>query len=97
MLVQTDTGAAVVLDGYEGTIQRIFQPANGTGTSTCFTPDDQNVLVGTTAGSIDVFNVQSGTKVKSLEGHSGPVGALACNPKYAQIASGCINTCLWIW
>lgn len=97
MLVQTDAGAAIVLDGYEGTVQRIFQPTNGQGTSSCFTPDDQSVLLGTTGGSIEVFNVQAGTKVKSLEGHLGPVGALACNPKYAQIASGCTNTCLWIW
>ena len=97
MLVQADPGLAVVLDGYEGTVQRVFQSAQSKGTSSCFTPDDQYVLMGTESGGIDCWNVQSGTIVKQLEGHSGPVGALKCNPKYSQIASSCSNTCLWIW
>jgi WD40 repeat protein len=98
MLVQAGE-LSMVLDGYEGTIQRIFQssPQSKGGTVSCFTPDDQFVVMGTQAGGLDCWNVQSGTIVKSMEGHAGPVGALACNPKFAQIASSCSSTCLWIW
>jgi WD40 repeat protein len=97
MLVQADPGLAILLDGYEGTVQRIFESKTSKGTVSCFTPDDQCVLMGTEAGTIEVYNVHSGSLVKTLEGHLGPVTALACNPKYAQIASSCTNTCLWIW
>ena len=97
ILVQADR-LALVLDGYEGTVQRIFAPSDGSaGISSCFTPDDQAVLMGTEKGNVEVFNVQSGTSVKTLEGHLGPVGTVLCNPKYAQIASSCTDTCLWVW
>ena len=97
ILVQADPGLAILLDGYEGTVQKIFESKSSNGTVSCFTPDDQCILMGTEAGTIEVYNVQSGFLVKTLEGHLGPVTALACNPKYAQIASSCTNTCLWIW
>ena len=98
MLVEADPGLAIVLDGFEGTVQRIFDcPSGKRQTAATFTPDDQSVLVGMNDGSIQCWNIQTGSVVKSLEGHSGPVGGLACNPKYAQIASSCTSTCLWLW
>jgi COMPASS component SWD2 len=98
ILLQAEEGVAVVLDGYDGTIQRIFQSSRGgKGTSACFTPDDKTVLMGTETGMIDCWDVVSGRVVRTLEGHMGPVGAVIANPKYSQIASSCTNTCLWIW
>lgn len=109
ILVQSAEGLALVLDGYEGTVQRIFQSSSSSssgntaaanGITSCFTPDEKSVLMGSDAGIIDVYDIQSGTTVKQLEmgGSAGPVSALACNPKYQQIASGCAtNTCMWIW
>jgi len=97
MLVQADPGLTIILDGYEGIVQRIFESKTSKGTVSCFTPDDECVLIGTEAGTIEVYNLKSGSLVKTLEGHVGPVSAIACNPKYAQIASACTNTCLWIW
>jgi WD40 repeat protein len=97
ILIEADAGLTLILDGYEGTVQRIFQSKNGTATSACFTPDDQSVLIANDAGSVDCWNIQSGTIVKTLEGHLGPVGAVKCNSKYSQIASSCSNTCMWIW
>mmetsp|Transcript_4103 Transcript_4103/g.10111 ORF Transcript_4103/g.10111 Transcript_4103/m.10111 type:complete len:337 (-) Transcript_4103:103-1113(-) len=100
ILVQSEEGLAVILDGYDGAVQRIFQPSSptgGKGTTSCFTPDDKSVLIGTENGTVECWDVVSGRVVKTLEGHKGPVGAVAANPKYNQIASSCSNTCLWIW
>lgn len=98
ILVQAEEGHAVILDGYDGTIQRIFHTTRGgKGTSSCFTTDGNTVLMGTENGLVDCWDVVSGRVVKTLEGHKGPVGAVATNPKYTQIASSCTNTCLWIW
>lgn len=97
ILVESMDGLAIVLDGFEGTIQRVFQVPDSTKCISRFTPDDQSLVMGTEKGSIYCWNIQSGTMVQKLEGHLGPIGALACNPKYAQMASSCTNTCLWIW
>lgn len=97
ILIEADPGITIVLDGYNGSVQRIFQGKEGNPTSACFTPDDLSVLIANDTGKVDCWNIQSGTLVKTLEGHVGPVGAVKCNPKYAQIASSCSNTCLWIW
>jgi WD40 repeat protein len=95
MLVEADPGLAIVLDGFEGTVQNIF--AGGQKSSACFTPDDHSLVLGTDSGTIQCLDLNSGSVVRTLEGHKGPVGAMACNPKYAQLASSCTNTCLWIW
>lgn len=105
ILVHANEGYALVLDGYEGTVQRIFRSTRGNALVSCFTPDEKSLLVGSdTDGLIDVFDLQSGRAVTTLEGGHGPaseagaVTALTCNPKYAQIASGGnSNTSLWIW
>ena len=97
MMVHADPGLVIILDGFDGTVQRILESKSSKGTVSCFTPDDQFVLLGTESGTIEVYNVLTGTCVKTVEGHLGPVTAIACNPRYTQIASACTNTCLWIW
>lgn len=104
ILCHSEEGYALVLDGYEGTVQRIFRSSRGNALVSCFTPDEKSLLMGSdTDGLVDVYDIQSGRAVTTLEGGhvSGPgsaVTALACNPKYAQIASGgASNTSLWIW
>jgi WD40 repeat protein len=87
-------GIAYVLDGYEGTVQRVFVSSKGSATCSCFTPDDQSLLLGSDAGMVECFNLQSGQMVRQLDGghDGGPVGAVACNPKYKQIASSGADT-----
>lgn len=96
ILVHASEGYAMVLDGYEGTIQRIFRSSRGNAKVSCFTPDEKSLLVGSdTDGLVDVYDLQSGSAVAALEGGhgGGSITALACNPKYAQIASGgAVNT-----
>ena len=99
MLAGTSEGLAIVLDGFEATVQRVVAPTmkSSSGAACCFTPDDKTVLLGNTDGSISCFNVDTGTVVKTLTGHTGPISAMATNPKYAQFASACSSTALWTW
>jgi COMPASS component SWD2 len=96
MLVQSDQGLAFVLDGYDGNVQRVVAPgdSSSSGTVSCFTPDDQSVLLGSDHGCIDVYDIASGACIKQMEGHppSSRINAIACNPKYQQIASSCRST-----
>jgi len=105
ILVHAEEGYAMVLDGYEGTVQRIFRSSKGKALVSCFSSDEKSLLVGSDVdGLVDVYDLQSGRSITKLEGGhgtneaAGAVTALACNPKYAQIASGgASNTSLWIW
>ena len=74
----------------------------------CFTPDEKTVLVGGRA-SVDnnnftervpvirCFDSNSGKLMSKLEGHAEGIGCIACSPKYALVASSCVNTALWTW
>lgn len=99
LIVGTEHGMALVLDGFEATVQHVFCPTTTVDrpAACCFTADDQTVLVGNGDGNINCYNVATGTMIKTLTGHTGPVSAIASNPKHAQFASCCSNTALWTW
>jgi WD40 repeat protein len=100
LLVTTNKGSALLLDGYDGSIVHVFvgegdnlkQPM-----AACFSSDDKTILAGNSNGTISCWDAESGELIKKLEGHVGRVGCIASNPKYAQIASSCTNTALWLW
>ena len=103
ILIGAAMGMCVLLDGFEGTIQRVFvEPASLSAETRrpsvcCYTPDDQTVLQGNLDGSITCWNVETGTVAQTLKGHVGPVQAIAANPRYCQFASACSQTALWSW
>ena len=95
LLATGQDGLALLLDGFEGTIQKSLC---STGIiSACFTPDDKTVLMGNKDGTISCWSVDSGKLVKHLGGHTGPVGCIAANPTKEQFASSCTSTALWLW
>lgn len=99
LIVGTEKGMSIVLDGFEATVQRVFCPPVKTDRAavSCFTPDDKTILAGNDDGSITCYSAESGSVVKTLEGHKGPVTCIRPNPKYAQFASCCSSTAVWTW
>jgi len=99
LIVGTDNGMTILLDGFEATVQRVFCPPTKTDRPavSCFTPDDKTILTGNTDGTITCYDAKTGVVVKKLEGHKGPVGCIRPNPKFAQFASACTQTALWTW
>jgi COMPASS component SWD2 len=99
ILVGNKMGLSIILDGFEGTVQRVIQvPGRPTRPAVhCITPDDKVLLQGNDDGSISCWDIDSGTMIKTLQGHIGPVNCIKSNPKYAQLASSCSQTALWIW
>jgi COMPASS component SWD2 len=99
ILIRTGNGMSIILDGFTGAIQRIIggQYPTERNTVSCFTPDDETLLMGNNDGTISCWNIQSGSVIKTLTGHIGPVSCLAANPKYNQIASACSQTAIWNW
>jgi len=100
LLVTTKKGCALMLDGFNGSVVNAFvgeeihynQPL-----AACFASDDKTVLGGHPDGTISCWDSSDAELIKKLEGHVGRVGCIASNPKYAQLASSCTNTALWLW
>lgn len=97
ILVGTEKGISIVMDGFEGTVQRIFSSSSQRPAVSCFSSDDRTLLLGNDDGRISCWSLELGTMVKQLDGHPGPVNCIASNPKYAQFASSCTNIALWVW
>ena len=95
LLATAPQGLVLLLDGFEGTVQKALCSEGAL--SACYTADDKSVLTGYRDGTIGCWNVDSGMLLKKLPGHSGPVGCIASNPKYAMFASCCTSTALWLW
>ncbi|KAK1742491.1 WD40 domain-containing protein [Skeletonema marinoi] len=102
ILIGTNGGVAHTVDGYEGSVMHSFQMEGGAGSTplpmaTCFSSDDQAVICGNNDGTVSCYQADSGLLARKLRGHVDRVNCLAANPKYAQIASSCTNTIVWVW
>jgi len=104
LLVTASRGLALMVDGYDSSVTNAFvaeganlaQPPSEP-PAVCFASDDNTILMGNENGTITCWNANTGEALRKLEGHVGRVGCIAANGKYAQIASACTNTALWIW
>jgi len=103
ILVGANGGIALSIDGYEGTVLHSFLTEAGpSGASSshpmaaCFTADDKSVICGNDDGTVSCYQADSGLLARKLRGHVDRVGAVAANPNYAQLASACTNTAVWI-
>ena len=100
IMLGTSYGMNVLLDGFEGNIQRVIYDSANVGDRpavSCFTSDDKSILCGNENGTISCWDCSTGAMIRRLEAHTGSVNCLAANPKYAQLASACTQTVLWLW
>jgi COMPASS component SWD2 len=99
ILLGGEHGHALVLDGFEGAIQRAFTQANRSSDGPlpcCFASDDKTLLQARDDGSIACWDLSGGASLQNLQGHQTRINCLASNPRYSQIASSCTQTCLWL-
>mmetsp|Transcript_6327 Transcript_6327/g.14586 ORF Transcript_6327/g.14586 Transcript_6327/m.14586 type:complete len:348 (-) Transcript_6327:866-1909(-) len=97
-------GLAISIDGFDGGIARAFlseitpgATQSTTPLAACFTSDDKSVIVGNEDGTVSCYQADSGLLARRLRGHVSRVSAVACNPKYCQLATACTNTAVWVW
>lgn len=101
ILIGTDGGFCLSIDGYEGTVLHSFVSETGTGGASlqpmaaCFTADDQSVICGNDDGTVSCYQADSGLLARKLRGHTDTVGAVAMNPVYAQFATACQGIAVW--
>jgi COMPASS component SWD2 len=100
LLVNTTTDLMLVIDGFKEDTEPVAICArkNDTGYTlgACFSADAKYVIAGNEAMEVQIFEKSTGRLVNTLSGHADAVTCVAANPVYDVIASGCINTVLWI-
>jgi COMPASS component SWD2 len=98
LLVNTSE-ALIVLDGFKKDVPPVVIPRkneSGTALGGCLSADAKFVFSGTEENELQVYDKLTGALKNSFLGHVAPVGCVRCNPKYDMVASGCVNTALWI-
>ncbi|CAM9494117.1 unnamed protein product, partial [Heterosigma akashiwo] len=99
MLISTDASLILMLDAFEGKIVQVFTGHtndNSLDLDSCFSPDMKYVISGSENGQVVVWDAATSALVTRLTGHVGPVGRVACSPKFEVLASACTNAALWI-
>lgn len=99
LLVNTQSDLMFVLDGFtpkEPLVITGRKNENAWSLGACFSADARHVIAGNDENDIQVFDRQTGELKSTLTGHVSPVGHIKANPKYDVLASGCVNTVLWI-
>lgn len=98
LLVNT-AEALIVLDGFKKDVPPVVIPRkneSGTNLGGCLSADAKYVFSGTEENELQVYDKLTGALRNTFLGHVAPVGCVRCNPKYDIVASGCVNTALWI-
>ncbi|HEY3246582.1 MAG TPA: protein kinase [Phycisphaerae bacterium] len=63
----------------------------------CFTPDGRFVVSGCDDKLVHIWDTATGALLRTLEGHLGPVGAVAVNPSGERVLSGGEDGMLAMW
>ena len=61
-----------------------------------FSVDGKYVLAGQDENELTVYDSKSGDLVATHSGHTKPIGAIRCNPKYDMVATSCVHMALWL-
>jgi COMPASS component SWD2 len=98
LLVNTNE-ALILLDGFKKDVLPVIIPRkneSGTTLGGCLSADAKYIFSGTEENELQAFDKLTGVLKNTFFGHVAPVGSIRCNPKYDMVASGCVNTALWI-
>eukprot|EP00730_Choanoeca_flexa_P018203 TRINITY_DN8841_c0_g1_i5.p1 TRINITY_DN8841_c0_g1~~TRINITY_DN8841_c0_g1_i5.p1 ORF type:complete len:334 (+),score=55.60 TRINITY_DN8841_c0_g1_i5:80-1081(+) len=98
ILVTTLSGVLLVVDAYEGTINKALNNAfknPGLPIQASWSPDSKTILTGDGQGTINFYGVD-GTLIHNAKGHHEASTCVRYNPQYAMIASACSMLAFWL-
>lgn len=85
-----------IWNALNGRLSRIYRGLSDSGiTATCLDARQRKLIIGDSAGKIRVFNYQTGSYMKSLQGHDGEVSYLGyCNDDRTVLSVGKLDRCI---
>lgn len=101
ILVNTQSDLLFVLDGFHPEVEPLTIASrkndNGAALGACFSSNSKSVLTANDDNEVLILDKTTGEpRATPHPGHVSAVGCIRSNPKYDLMASGCINTVLWI-
>jgi COMPASS component SWD2 len=100
ILVNSSAEAIFLLNGFNAHEEPkvILNRKNDAGLylAATFSADSKQIITGNDENEILIFDAESAELSQTLTGHNAPVGCIQCNKVYEVMASGCVNTALWI-
>ena len=99
IMVNTVGENIFILDGFKSSVEPVViatrKNENNLTLGACFSADGKHIISGNEDNDIQIFDL-AGDQKNQFTGHVSPVTFIKANPKYDVIASGCVNTVLWI-
>ena len=65
--------------------------------SVVFSPDGKTIASGSTDSTIKLWDVNTGTELRTIEGHSGEVWSVTFSPDGKTLASGSSDKTIKLW
>ena len=65
--------------------------------SVAFSLDGNQIVSGSTDGSVQVWDAKTGEQLRELQGHANNVNSVAFSPDGNQIVSGSADQSVWVW
>jgi COMPASS component SWD2 len=100
VIINTNNDILFILDGYKEDVEPIAicnrKNTLGVPLGISFSSDAKYVIAGNDENEIQFYDKLNGKLISTLTGHVDAVSCIACNPVYDVMASGCVNTVLWI-
>jgi WD40 repeat protein len=100
VLVNTNSDFVYVLDGFRPDVEPMAfyrKNENGLSLGACFAATGNFLVIASEDNnSISLCDTLTAEQKDVMTGHVSPVGCIQHNPRYEQLASGCVNAVLWI-
>lgn len=99
LLVNSQSDFVYILDGFRPDVEPVSlyrKNDAGQALGACFSPTGSFVAASNDENEVILFDPVTGEQKDVLVGHVSPVGCIRHNPRYEQLASGCVNAVLWI-
>ncbi|CAG8534966.1 1195_t:CDS:10 [Dentiscutata erythropus] len=62
-----------------------------------FLPGDRNVIIGTKAGNLEIFDLASSSQTESIKAHDGPIWSLQVRPDKRELVTGSADSNVKFW
>ncbi|CAH1224432.1 WDR3 [Branchiostoma lanceolatum] len=92
------TGAAETVKLWNRSTQQCIRTMpSGYALCSTFAPGDQQVIVGTKAGKLQIFDIGSGSLLQSVDAHQGALWSIAVSPDKRSLVSGGADKLVKFW
>ncbi|XP_078699593.1 WD repeat-containing protein 3-like isoform X5 [Branchiostoma floridae x Branchiostoma belcheri] len=92
------TGAAESVKIWNRSTQQCIRTlTSGYALCSTFAPGDQQVIIGTKAGKLEIFDIGSGSLLQSVEAHQGALWSIAVSPDKRGLVSGGADKLVKFW